>query len=217
LRFDRCTPLDLARTLGDPTSRPGVRRARLLVALARSGVDSPPETRLRLTLLDGGIRAADIDVNLLIRTGNGVVLAQGDVGSWRLMLWGESDGEEVHSQRRTFHADRAGDRWLEARGWHVLRFSADDWQRPERVVSDWRRAVANAPARIRAMDAGRSPELAWAKSQLASPRPSRRCGDVDGAATSPQRDRATSTRRQRHPAGRPLQRDRATSPRDRSG
>jgi hypothetical protein len=169
LRFRRCTKADLDAELQRLAGSPGTARARTLCALARYGVDSPQETRLRLTLLDGGIRDADIDVNLEIRDDQGVVLARGDIGSRQRLMWGEYDGYAVHVEATAFGRDRIGDRWLHDRGWTTLRFSSADWASPDRIVRDWRRRWADAPARIAALDPRRSPEVAWARRQLDLP------------------------------------------------
>ncbi|HWB66433.1 MAG TPA: hypothetical protein VG708_06360 [Mycobacteriales bacterium] len=142
----------------------GVVRARQLIAFGRNGVDSPKETELRLALLDGGVPHVDVDIRITDR--DGVLLARGDIGERDLLLWGEYDGYDVHSQRDVFNSDRRGDRWLERRGWHVMRFTNDDLQRPWRLVSEWLTARAAAPARIAAMRPDRSPEVAAARRAL---------------------------------------------------
>jgi hypothetical protein len=82
------------------------------------------------------------------------------------MLWGEYDGYDVHTQRATFRGDRAGDRWLQRRGWHVMRFTDADLYRPAAMVREWLSAQRNAPMRIAAMSPDRSPELAAAQRRL---------------------------------------------------
>ncbi|MFW2512305.1 endonuclease domain-containing protein [Demequina sp. SO4-13] len=60
----------------------------------------------------------------------------------------ECDGREYHSDPRAFAKDRARDRELVAQGLDVLRFPyADTVYRPERVVSDVRRALDASPLR----------------------------------------------------------------------
>jgi very-short-patch-repair endonuclease len=142
----------------------GVRSARDRIEEARSGVDSPQETELRLVLLDGGVTGLRPDVRIHDKTGH--VIARGDLCDPDLMLWGEYDGYDVHSARATFRGDRAGDRWLERRGWHVMRFTDVDLRRPQAVAREWKCAQRNAPMRIAAMSPDRSPELAAAQREL---------------------------------------------------
>ena len=47
------------------------------------------------------------------------ILAQGDLGYWRWMIWIEYDGEEYHALRRFDGRDQRKDRWLSRRGWEV--------------------------------------------------------------------------------------------------
>jgi very-short-patch-repair endonuclease len=145
----------------------GIRSARERVREARCGVDSPQETELRLILCDGVVTGARPDVRIHDETGH--VIARGDLCDPDLMLWGEYDGYDVHSQRATFRGDRAGDRWLERRGWHVMRFTDADLRRPGAVVREWTWAQRNAPMRIAAMSPDRSPELAAAQRKLRWP------------------------------------------------
>lgn len=161
LRDKRVTKADLLACLGRLSGERGVVRARRLVERSRDGVDSPQETTMRLTLEDGGISGVEVGVEICEEP-SGDVLARGDLCIRMLLIWGEYDGFVPHSQRRTFRSDRRGDRWLHRRGWHVMRFTDTDLARPAATCAEWRSAVADAPARIRALDPGRSPEIAAA-------------------------------------------------------
>ena len=120
---------------------------------------------MRLMLEDGGIK--DLEVGVDIRDNPyGDVLARGDLCIRRLLIWGEYDGFEPHSRRRTFRSDRRGDRWLHRRGWHVMRFTDEDLRRPRDTCREWLAAIADAPTRIRALDPQRSPEIAAARRAL---------------------------------------------------
>ncbi|HEX3906816.1 MAG TPA: hypothetical protein VHW92_02665 [Mycobacteriales bacterium] len=144
-----------------------VSRSRELFDLSRCGVDSPKETELRLALWDGGVTGLVTDIHL--RDYDGTVLARGDLADPRRLLWGEYDGFDTHTERSVFGSDRAGDRWLERRGWHVMRFSQADLARPQRLAREWLTAWANAPARIAAMASSRSPEVDAARRALGLP------------------------------------------------
>ena len=140
-----------------------VARARRIVARAREHVASPQETTVRLILEDGGI---GVEVNLEICDTDGLLLAAGDFGIRRHLLWGEYDGFDPHSEQRAFRGDRVGDRWLTRRGWQPMRFVDVDLHNPGRLCAEWRQAIADAPARIAAMDPRRSPEVAEAQRLL---------------------------------------------------
>ena len=135
-----------------------IRRARELALRARPGVDSPMETRLRLTLEDGGVTGLVTDVRI---EEDGRLLARSELADPRLLLWGEYDGYDVHTQQGVFDADRPRHRWVEGRGWKVMRFSNGDFATGA-ICRDWLYEAALAPARIAAMSPSRSPEVAEA-------------------------------------------------------
>lgn len=161
-----CTPAELAAVLHRMRRRRGIRIAGEAVSLARCGVESPGETYLRLDLVEGGIALEAIDIPVEVREDDGLVLARGDLGDYDLMLWAEYDGYQHHSKKEAFARDRRGDRWLQQRGWHVMRFCGDDLGQPLRTAREWRDAARQAPARILAMDPKRSPELSRAQAEL---------------------------------------------------
>jgi hypothetical protein len=167
LRMGLVTQAELMEATHRLVAMRGVRRTRELFAQARCGVDSPKETELRLALIDGGVPAVDTDIR--IHDDDGELLARGDLGDRRYLLWGEYDGYETHLERAVFASDRARDRWLERRGWHVMRFSQADLSRPKRLAAEWRTARVNAAGRIAAMPSGRSPEVAAARRALGLP------------------------------------------------
>lgn len=140
-----------------------IARARSLISRARTGVDSAQETRLRLTLEDGGVTGLETDIRI---EEDGRLLVRGELADPRLLLWGEYDGYEVHSEEATFNADRPRHRWVEHRGWRVLRYAKRDFDDPRCVSRDWLRAAAAAPARIAALPATLSPEVARARRLL---------------------------------------------------
>jgi hypothetical protein len=164
------THADLLCCLASLAGQRYVARARSLVLRARVGVDSPPETEMRLLLEDGGVEGLDVDIRIV--DGDGFLLARGDLGVRRLLIWGEYDGYDGHSTREKFRGDRIGDRWLARRGWQVMRFVDHDLRRPGPTCRDWLQAMADAPARIAAMPASRSPEVATARRALGLDPPS---------------------------------------------
>jgi hypothetical protein len=140
-----------------------VARARRLIAMSRPGVDSPPETTLRVAVTRDGFEP---DVGIEICDHDGLVIARGDLGSKKYLLWGEYDGFTSHSAQPTFRKDRVGDRWLSRRGWQVVRFVDDDLRRLDSVRREWQQLIADAPARIAALDPARSPEVRRAQELL---------------------------------------------------
>jgi hypothetical protein len=164
LRDERTTKEELFACLARFPGERGVARARLLIGRSRAGVDSPQETKMRLMLEDGGI--ADLDVNITIVDAYGDLLVRGDMGIRRLLIWGEYDGFVPHSERETFRSDRPRHRFVQKRGWFVMRFVDSDLRHPAALCQEWRAAIAEAPARIAALPASRSPEVAAARKAL---------------------------------------------------
>jgi hypothetical protein len=164
LREGRTSKDELLRCAGRFAGERNVAIARRRIERSRDKVRSPQETRFRMMLEDAGI---DVDVAIEIRDpATGDLLAEGDLGIGRLLLWGEYDGYDVHSRRRAFRGDRVRDRWLDRRGWKVMRFADEALCRPEATVAEWAYVIAEAPARIAALDPRRSPEVAQARRLL---------------------------------------------------
>ena len=160
-RFQRCTRDDLNRVLFAAAGLRNVRRAREWVALGRDGVDSPQETRMRLLLWDAGF--TDIEPDVRIYDDEGLtLLARGDLCDRSRLLWGEYDGYATHIKQPVFRSDRVGDRWLNGRGWDVVRVVDSDLADPRAFLRDWERKSSDAAGRIAALDPCRSPELAAA-------------------------------------------------------
>ena len=155
------TTIDQMRAVATSMVRvPGVRRAKAAIELARPGVDSPQETAARLQIVHAGLPCPDVRLAL---EEAGVLLARGDLGYWRWLIWIEYDGWEWHSSRDMFGSDRHRDRWLARRGWEVLRITKRDLAAPRDWLEQLRRAIDDAPARIAAMSPTRSPEVALAQ------------------------------------------------------
>ena len=146
------------------TGERNIAMARRRILRSREKVRSPQETRLRLILEDAGI-AVEVAIEIHDEA-TGQLLAEGDLGIRRLLLWGEYDGYAEHTEKTQFGKDRARDRWLERRGWQTMRHSDEDVKREQATVAEWMEAIANAPARIAAMDPRRSPEVAEARRLL---------------------------------------------------
>ena len=144
---------------------PGVCKARAAIDLARVGVDSPAETTARLQAVSASLPHPDTCLRI---EEDGVLLARGDLGYWRWLIWIEYDGWEWHSSRGVFGSDRVRDRWVSRRGWEPMRITDRDIRSPRNWLGQLAGAIADAPARIAAMDASRSPEVAAAKALLDS-------------------------------------------------
>jgi len=116
--------------------RRGTRQAADLLWLIDGGAESPPESWLRLLVVDAGFppptvqyRVVDIDGALVYR----LDLAWPEI---RVAL--EYDGYEAHVGRQVHDAARDAD--LARRGWLTVRATADDLRNPRRLLDELTRA-----------------------------------------------------------------------------
>ncbi|MGA7205173.1 MAG: DUF559 domain-containing protein [Specibacter sp.] len=99
----------------------GIVRAREALELMRVGADSPPETLLRLAMVDAGL--PEPELQLTLRKGRGAPSADAGYRSRRIAL--QYDGAH-HLDEAQQHSDRYRDRAFEAAGWTVLIFTEAD-------------------------------------------------------------------------------------------
>ena len=100
----------------------GIRTAAQALDLARIGVDSPQETRLRFYMHEAGLPEPEVNVWLLDEQGQHVVQPDMTLRRWRLAI--QYDGEDYHSG-----AQMRKDVWrterTEALGWKEVRITKD--------------------------------------------------------------------------------------------
>ncbi|EFQ83680.1 hypothetical protein HMPREF0063_11343 [Aeromicrobium marinum DSM 15272] len=117
----------------------GVRRARRVAPLVRSGVASPTESDVRWALHRGGLPEPEINVD--IHDDHGGWLARGDLVYRRWKVLVEYDGwqhERDADQRQWDHLRREQ---LEACGWRVVVITAADLRQVRGVVVRVRQAL----------------------------------------------------------------------------
>jgi Protein of unknown function (DUF559)/AbiEi antitoxin C-terminal domain len=132
-------PHALPDVAADRCGWPGVGRFREAATLTRPHVESPMETRLRLTVMAGGLPEPVVQHEVRDRSGR--VVGRLDLAYDDIRVGLEYDGEH-HRERVTFQRDAVRLNRLRLMGWTVLRFTADDVLRhPERVVAHVRAAL----------------------------------------------------------------------------
>lgn len=112
--------------------RRGTSRAAVLLGLATGKADSPPESWLRLLVVEAGypLPAAQYEVRAL----DGSVRYVLDLAWPELRIALEYDGYEAHEDREAYDAER--DARLAGRGWIVIRARAQDLAKPNRVLRE---------------------------------------------------------------------------------
>ncbi|MGJ5591557.1 endonuclease domain-containing protein [Micrococcus lylae] len=115
--FPLAEPSDVLQAMTDRRGRRGVRLAREAWESVRSGVDSIPETRVRLMTVDHGF--PEPAVNPVIRLADGR-LVRPDLAWEKLRICIQYDGDHHRSQEQ-FRKDIDRDRRMQAEGWIVIR------------------------------------------------------------------------------------------------
>lgn len=118
-----CSGTDLVRVMARHHGMRGMKTARMAYELVRVGADSPPETKLRLALVDAGIPEPELNAILLDTEGRPSVWPDGAYRKYRLSLQydGDHHGGAEQYQRDIRRLERT--RYL---GWEEIRFSKAD-------------------------------------------------------------------------------------------
>lgn len=139
-RFD-LTEGHLARMLPRFAGRRGVRQLRELVPLSRTGVDSPPESWVRLIIHDEGLPMPAAQVWTWV-PGWGRARLENAYEHLRIAV--EYDGEEFHSAPDDVERDLVRREALQDAGWVVVVVRKDGFSDPGR--SGWLAELATAYA-----------------------------------------------------------------------
>ena len=102
----------------------GIRSARLALPALRTGVDSRPETLMRLLIVQAGLPEPLVNPGVPVDNGTAVLHPDLAWPGWRIVLEYEGDGHR--SDPRQFRADIRRRERFEAAGWRVIRVTADD-------------------------------------------------------------------------------------------
>ncbi|ASR34232.1 hypothetical protein BAY61_03650 [Prauserella marina] len=117
------------RTKRDPRGR---RRAQAVLNLATGLAESPPESWLLLSLVEGGLPIPRQQVSIVDLAGNEIYRLDFAWPEQRVAV--EYDGYEAHERRHAY--DRARDADLRRRGWMVIRADAEDLKAPGRLIAE---------------------------------------------------------------------------------
>lgn len=115
---------ELAAAVTAYGSRRSARLLRTALPLVRMGVDSRPETHLRLALIEAGL--PEPSVNPPVRVDGGTAVLHPDLAEVRLRIAYEYEGEQHRTDQRRFRADIVRRERFEAAGWRVVRVTAHD-------------------------------------------------------------------------------------------
>ncbi|WP_035772489.1 hypothetical protein [Arthrobacter sp. Br18] len=141
-----CRPDELADVVERRAGARGIRRAREALDLVRPGVDSAPESTLRMLILDAGLPEPVVNGWIVDPAGRRVSRPDLQYPQYRIAL--EYEGEHHLLDPAQWSRDIERDERLRALGWTVLRFSKPHLE-PGRVAASMERiryALARAAA-----------------------------------------------------------------------
>ena len=120
--------LEVARAAG----LRGVVLARRALALADPLAESPPESSLRVVLVEGGLAPVP---QYVVLNASGRFVARVDLALVDARVALEYDGRVAHGSEQAFVRDRQRQNDLVAAGWTVLRFTATDLRCPAAILA----------------------------------------------------------------------------------
>ncbi|MEV5714043.1 DUF559 domain-containing protein [Amycolatopsis mediterranei] len=116
----------------DRRSKRGIHRAQMLLALATGKAESPPESILRLIVVEAGLPVPEAQYEITAIDGRKLYVLDMAWPALRIAL--EYDGFAAHEERRDHDAER--DQRLAGRGWVTIRATAADLRDPSRVLAE---------------------------------------------------------------------------------
>ncbi len=118
------TPEELRTAAAAARRRRGVVLAREAASLVQDGVDSPPETRVRLILMDGGLPRPETGVDIIDEYG--AWIGRPDLAYRRYKVGVQYEGDVHRTNRKRWRADIVRDERMFDAGWDVVRATGDD-------------------------------------------------------------------------------------------
>lgn len=136
LAADHCLKLreNVRDRILDRRSKRGIHRAQMLLTLATGKAESPPESILRLIVVEAGLPIPEAQYEITAIDGRKLYVLDMAWPALRIAL--EYDGFVAHEERREHDAER--DERLAGRGWVTIRAAAADLRDPSRVLSELR-------------------------------------------------------------------------------
>ncbi len=120
----------------DRRDRRGIHRALMLLDLATGKADSPPESIVRLIVVEAGFPIPEVQYEITTIDGRTLYVLDMAWPSRRIAL--EYDGFASHEGRHDYDSER--DSRMAGRGWITIRVSAADLREPRRFLAELSRA-----------------------------------------------------------------------------
>lgn len=131
---DHCSRLreNVRDRILDRRSKRGIHRAQMLLALATGKAESPPESILRLVVVEAGFPVPEVQYEITTIDGRRLYVLDMAWPERRIAL--EYDGFAAHEERGEHDAER--DQRLAGRGWVTIRATAADLRDSSRVLAE---------------------------------------------------------------------------------
>lgn len=113
--------------------------------LVRAGVDSPPETAVRLIMLDGDLPEPEVNPDVFDEVGGWI--GRPDLAYVGLKIAIQYEGDVHRANRRRWQSDIARDEIMADNGWVVIRVTARDLTRPWHLCQRIRSAIRRQQSR----------------------------------------------------------------------
>ncbi|OXM66806.1 DUF559 domain-containing protein [Amycolatopsis vastitatis] len=135
---DHCAKLreNVRDRLTDRRDRRGIHRALMLLDLATGRAESPPESVLRLIVVEAGFPVPESQYEITTVDGRKLYVLDMAWPSRQIAL--EYDGFAAHEERREHDLER--DKRMAGRGWITVRAVAADLRDPSRLMAELRNA-----------------------------------------------------------------------------
>lgn len=116
----------------DRRDKRGIHRALVLLDLATGKAESPPESILRLIVVEAGFPVPDAQHEIMTIDGRRLYVLDMAWPARRIAL--EYDGFAAHEERRGYDEER--DQRMAGRGWITIRATAADLRDPSRILKE---------------------------------------------------------------------------------
>jgi hypothetical protein len=141
---------DELAALAERKGRPGAPRLRIALERARTGSSSPPETRIRLLLVRGGLPEPVLDHDVYDDVGRFLGCSELAYPALKVAVEYESDG---HLTRKQLQRDVDKYQSYDEAGWQVVRLTSEHvYRAPSEALRRVRRAVREATLRLSVSD-----------------------------------------------------------------
>lgn len=143
-RLPQATPLDLADALNSRLDRRGRKLLAVALGLLNDRAESPPESILRVIVVQGGLPEPRINHEVSDRFGEFVARTDFIFDGLKVVL--EYQGDYHRTTKGQWRADMTRRSKLEALGWKVMELNADDLRDPIELIGRIR-SLAGLPPR----------------------------------------------------------------------